>query len=252
MFKLSNCSINQPHQQNPTDIVDRLKRKLEFEQPGEQVAYRKGRGTRDMLVRLQVLMEKIIALDGKVFIMFIDYSKAFDSVSQCKLFKAFLEMGFPKHLVALLKSLYFNQRATIRWNGERTQEFEVGRGARQGCTISPHLFTTYTEKGMRDAEVSKFGVKIGGTYISNLRYADDTALIAKSEEEIVQLTNSVNEVGNGMNLRLNVKKTKLLVAGTGPDEVHNIEIDGETVEQVDHFKYLWSTKYNNANSSKRH
>ena len=103
---------------------------------------------------------------------------------------------------------------------------------------------------MRDAEVSKFGVKSGGTYISNLRYADDSALIEESGEEIVQLTNSVNEVGNGMNLRLNVKKTKLLVAGADPDEVHNIEIDGETVEQVDHFKYLWSTKYNNATAQK--
>ena len=73
---------------------------------------------------------------------------------------------------------------------------------------------------MRDAEVSKFGVKIGETYISNLRYADDidTALIANSEEEIVQLTNSVNEVGKEMNLRLNIKKTKLLVAGADPDE----------------------------------
>ena len=96
-------------------IVNRLKRKLEFEQPEEQAAYRKGRGTRDMLVCLQVLIEKIIAIDGKVFIMFIDYSKTFDSVSHCKLFEAFLEMGFPKHLVTLLKSLYVNQRAIIRW-----------------------------------------------------------------------------------------------------------------------------------------
>ena len=152
--------------------------------------------------------------------MFIDYSKAFDSVSYCKQFETFLEMVFPKHLVALIKSLYVYQRAIIWWNGERTQEFEIGRGARQGCIISPHLFVTYTEKGMRDAEVSKFGVKIGETYISNLRYADDidTALIANSEEEIVQLTNSVNEVGKEMNLRLNIKKTKLLVAGADPDE----------------------------------
>ena len=168
--------------------------------------------------------------------MFIDYSKAFDSVSYCKLFEVFLEMGFPKHLVALLKSLYIKEPLY--------DEFEIGGGARQGCIISPHLFVTYTEKGMRNAEVSKFGVKIGGPHISNLRYADDTALIANSEEEIVQLTNSVNEVGKGINLRLNVKKTKLLVAGADPDEVHNIKIDGETVERVDHFKYLGSTKYN--------
>ena len=199
-------------------IVDHLKRTLEFEQPEEQAAYRKGSGTRDMLVCLQVLIEKIFPMDEKVFIVFLDYSKAFDSVRHCKLFGAFLEMGFLKRLVALLKSLYVNQTAIIRWNGERMQEFEIGRGARQGCIISLHLFFTYTEKGMRDAEVSTFEVKIGGTYISNLRYADDTALIANSEEEIVQLTNSVNEVGKEMNVWLNVKKTKLIVAGADPDE----------------------------------
>ena len=154
--------------------VDRLKRKLELEQPEEQAAYRKGRGTRDMLVCLQVLMEKIIAVEQEVFIMFIDYSKAFDSVSHCKLLEAFLEMGFPKHLVALLRFLYVNQRATIRWNGDHTQEFQIGRGARQGCILSPHLFVTYTEKGMRDAQVSKYGVNVGGKLISNLRYAGDT------------------------------------------------------------------------------
>ena len=75
-------------------------------------------------------------------------------------------------------------------------------------------------------------VKFEGTHISNLYNADDTALIANSEEEIIQLTNSVNEVGKGMNLRLHVKKTKLLVGGADPDAVHNIEIDGETVQQV--------------------
>ena len=108
-----------------------------------------------MIVCLQVLMEKIIAIDEKVFIMFTDYSNTFDSVSHYKLLKAFLEMGFPiASIVAFLNSLYVNQRAIKRWNGERTQEIENGRGARQGCIISPHLFVGYTEKGMRDAEVS--------------------------------------------------------------------------------------------------
>ena len=88
-----------------------------------------------MPVCLQVLMEKIIAIDKTVSIIFTDYSEALDSVSHCNLFEAFLEMGFPKHL----------------------------------------------EKAMRDTEVSKYGVKFGGTHISNLRYADDTALIARGE-----------------------------------------------------------------------
>ena len=101
---------------------------------------------------------------------------------------------------------------------------------------------------MRDAEVSKYGIKVGGTYISNLRYADDTALFATSKEEIVELTNSVNKVGKEMNLKLNIKKTKLLVAGADQEEF-NVMIDGELVEQVDQFKYLGSTKKANANCS---
>ena len=151
--------------------------------------------------------------------------------------------------MALLRSLYVNQRATIRWNGDHTQEFQIGRGARQGCILSPHLFVTYTEKGMRDAEVSKYGVNVGGKLISNLRYADDTALLANSKDEITQLTNSVNDAGKELNLRLNVKKTKIMVAGAVLEEEHNIMIDGENVEQVDRFKYLGSTKTANANCS---
>ena len=82
-----------------------------------------------------------------------------------------------------------------------------------GFIVSPHLFVTYTEKGMRDAEVSSYGIRVGRTPVSNLRYADDTALIERSHETIEQLTKSVNEVGKNLHLKLNVKKIKVLVAG---------------------------------------
>ena len=203
----------------------------------------KGEEPETCLSVLQVLIEKVIAMNQQAFIMFIDYSKAFDSVCHSQLFDAFLEMGFPKHLITLLQSLYVNQRAIIRWNGEHTSEFEIGKGARQGCIVSPHLFVTYrpTEKGMRDAEASSFGITVGGKAISNLRYADDTALIENSKEALEHLTRNVNEVGKQLNLKLNVKKTKLMVAGSLKEE-HNITIDGEKVEQVKSFKYLGSTK----------
>ena len=105
----------------------------------------------------------------------------------------------------------------------------------------PHLFVTYTEKGMRDAEASSFGITVGSKAISNLRYADDTALIENSKEALEHLTRNVNEVGKQLNLKLDVKKTKLMVAGSLKEE-HNITIDGEKVEQVESFKYLGSTK----------
>ena len=155
-------------------------------------------------------------------------------------------MGFPQHLVALLQSLYVNQRAIIRWNGEHTEEFNIGKGARQGCILSPYLFVTYTESGMREADVSSYGINIGGSSISNLRYADDTALIETSRDGIKSLTHAVNEAGKHLNLHLNVKKTKLLVTGNTPKSDDDITVDGDTVEEVDKFKYLGSVKSHTA------
>ena len=97
--------------------------------------------------------------------------------------------------------------------------------------VSPHLFVTYTEKGMRDAETSYFGITIGGTAISNLRYADDTALIENSKEALEHLTKNVNEVGKQLNLKLNIKKTKLMVTGSLKEE-HNITIDGKKLSEL--------------------
>ena len=199
-----------------------------------------------MLACLQILMEKILGIGEEVFIMFIDYSKAFDSVSHVKLFDVMSGMGFPAHLISLLQALYVNQRGKIRWNGDNTEEFSMTKGVRQGCIASPYLFVTYTEKAMRDAGVENYGIKIGGIPCSNFRYADDTALLEKSVDGIERLTTAINETGKEMNLELNVKKTKLLVAESKPKE-YNIKIDGEDVEQVSHFKYIGSVKTANVN-----
>ena len=86
------------------------------------------------------------------------------------------------------------------------------------------VITSYTEKGMRDADTSSFGITVEGKAISNLRYTDDTALIENSKETIEHLTENVNEVGKQLNLKLNVRKTKLMVAGS-PKEEYNITID---------------------------
>ena len=194
-----------------------------------------------MLVCLQILMEKILAIGEEVCIMIIDYSKVFDSISHVKLFAVMMEMGFPAHLVSLLQALYVNQREKIRWNGENTEKFNMTKGARQGCITSPYLFVTYTEKAIRDAGVEHFGIKVGGKPNSNYRYADDTALLENSAEGIERLTTAINETGKDMNLKLNVKKTKRLVAEGEPKE-YNIKINGEDLEQVNHFKYLGFVK----------
>ena len=123
------------------------------------------------------------------------------------------EMGFSKHLVKLLEGLYNNQKATIRWNKEHTEPFTICKGVRQGCILSPHLFSTYTEKIMRDAEVDNYGIKIGGRPIYNQRYADDTALCADNHEVICQLLNNINEKGKLKTMKLNAKKIKVIYIG---------------------------------------
>ena len=127
-------------------ILNRLKAKMEFEVAEEQAGVREGRGTADMLCALQALIEKVNecnsvehSLEG--YIVFIDYSKAFDNVSHPKLFQTMKEMGFPIHLVNLFAGLYSDQEALIRWNREHTEPFKICKGVRQGCILSPHLFS---------------------------------------------------------------------------------------------------------------
>ena len=130
-----------------------MREKIEYELPVEQTGFRSDRSTTDILVALQVLIEKTIEMDGQDFVVFTDYSKTFDSISQVQLFKILSEMGIPKHPVALLEALYNGQSAVIRGNGRHSSAFKIERRVRQGCILSPHLFNLYTESVIREAEI---------------------------------------------------------------------------------------------------
>ena len=120
--------------------------------------------------------------------VFIDYTKAFDYVDHNKLWKTLQEMGIPDHLNCLLQNLYAGQEATVRTGHGTTDWFQIGKGVRQGCMLSPCLFNLYAEYIMRNAglEEVQVGIKIAGRNINNLRYADDTTLMAESEEELAE------------------------------------------------------------------
>ncbi|XP_072039366.1 uncharacterized protein [Amphiura filiformis] len=117
----------------------------------EQAGFRKGRGTRDQIFNLQLILQKKLETNTPVYIAFIDYKKAFDSVSHQMMLQSLLDMGFPRHIVALIQSLYSTQRAAVRVDGEITEWFKIKRGVRQGCIISPALFNVYSEIIMRKA-----------------------------------------------------------------------------------------------------
>ncbi|GFN89470.1 retrovirus-related pol polyprotein from type-2 retrotransposable element r2dm [Plakobranchus ocellatus] len=154
-------------------ILERLKAKIENELAEEQSGFRPGRGTSDMLCSIQVMIEKVIESHKEAYIIFIDYSKAFDSVDHSLLFKTLTMMGFPPHHIVMIQSLYTNQEASIRWNNQHTESFKILKGVRQGCILSPHFFSLYTEQIMKETDVDQYGIEVGGRKISNLSADQD-------------------------------------------------------------------------------
>ena len=143
-----------------------------------QAGYRSNRGTTDMLFVLQIMIEKIRNSNQEAFITFIDYSKAFDNVIHQHLFETILQMGFPRHLVSLIAGLYQDQKATIRWNGDHCEYFDIKKGVRQVCILSLPSLHLLHRNGHERIGYRWHGYQNGGSNITNLRYADDTALLA--------------------------------------------------------------------------
>ena len=156
------------------------------ELPDVQAGSGKGRGTRDQIANICRIMEKAREFQKNIYFCFIDYAKAFDCVDHKKLWKILKEMGIPDYLTCFLRNLYAGQEATVKTGHRTTDWFQIGKGVCQGCILSPCLFNLYAEYIMRNAglEEAQAGIKIAGRNINNLRYADDTTLMAESEEEL--------------------------------------------------------------------
>ena len=147
-------------------------------------------------------------------------------------------MGIPDHLTCLLRNLYAGQEATVRTGYGTTHWFQIGKGVRQGCILSPCLFNLYAEYIMRNAglEEAQTGIKIAGRNVNNLRYADDTTLMAESEE-LKSLSIKVKKESEKVGLKLNIQKTKIMASG----HMTSWQIDEETVETVADFIF-WGSK----------
>ena len=150
-----------------------------------------------------------------------------------KLWKILQDVGIPDYLTCLLRNLYAGQEATVRTGHGTTDRFQIGKGVRQGYILSPCLLNLYAEYIMRNAgtEEAQAGIKIAGRNINNLRYADDTTLMAESEEELKSLLMKVKEESENVGLKLNIQKTKIMASGP----ITSWEIDGETVGTVSDF-----------------
>ena len=141
-------------------------------------------------------------------------------------------------MTCLLRNLYAGQEATVRTGHGITDWFQIGKGVRQGCILSPCLFNFYAEYIMRNAglEETQAGIKFAGRNINNLRYADDSSLMAESEEELKSLLMKVKLESEKVGLQLNIQKTEIMASSP----IASWEIDGGTVESVSDFIFLGS------------
>ena len=170
----------------------RLQQYVNRELPHLQAGFRKGRGTRDQIANICWIIEKAGEFQKNIYFCFVDYAKAFDCVDHTKLQKILKEMGIPDHPTCLLRNLFAGQEPTVRSGCGTTDWFQIGKGLHQGCMLSPCLFNLYAEYIMRNAglEEAQAGIQIARRNIKNFRYADDTTLMAESQEELKSLDES--------------------------------------------------------------
>ena len=210
----------------------RLRQYVNCELPDIQAGFGKGRGTRDQTTNIRWIT-KAREFQKNVYFCFIDYTKAFDCVDHNKLWKILKEMGIPDHLTCLLRNLYADQEATVRTGHGTTDGFQIGKGVCQGYILSPCLFNLYAEYIMRNTglDEAQAGIRIAGRNTNNLRYADDTTLMAESKQELKSLLIEVKEESEKIGLKLNIWKTKIIASGP----ITAWQIDGEIVETVTDF-----------------
>ena len=172
-----------------------LQQYVNREHPNVQAGFRKGRETRDQTANICWITEKARECQKNIYFCFIDCAKAFDYVDHNKLWKILQEMGTPEYLTCLLRNLYAAQDATVTTRHGTMDWFQLGKGVHQSRILSPCLFNFYAEYIMRNSRLSdaQAGIKISGRNINNLRYADNTTLMAESKEELQGLLMKVKE-----------------------------------------------------------
>ena len=196
-------------------LQTRLQQYVNCELPDFQTGFRKGTGTRDQIANICWITEKAREFQKNIYFCFIDYAKSFHYVDHNKLWEILKEMRIPDHLTCLLRNLYAGQEAPVRTGHGTTDWFQTGKGVRQGCILSHCLFNLYAEYIMRNAGLDKAQARIKNARrnINNLRYADDTTLIAESKKELKSFLMKVKEKSEKVGLKLNIQKAKIMASG---------------------------------------
>ena len=217
---------------------------------GKLYGFRKGKGTANTIFALRIILERSIEMQNTLYMCFVDFEKAFDTVRHEDMMTILKETGLDGKDLRLLTNLYWDQQARVDIGGHKTNWVEIRRGARQGCVISPDFFSLYGQKCMEDLEELE-GIRVGGQNINNLRYADDTVLVADTKDKLQALVNALGEACSSRGLKINFNKTEVMAVAKGDEDViARIYTQGKVIKQVKDFKYLGSIITTKANCEK--
>ena len=222
-------------------ILDRLKTGVDAKLRDHQAGFRKDRSCTDQIATLRIIVEQSMEWDSSLYINFVDYEKAFDSLDRDTLWKLLQHYGIPNKLISLIRNSYEDMACRVIHAGQLTDSFMVKIGVRQGCLLSPFVFLLAIDWIMKKTKkYRRNGIQWTlWSQLEDLDFADDLALFSHSHQQMQEKTELLNTVSTQLGLNLNRSKTRITKANTKNN--NPITMNGEPLEETDSFTYLGST-----------
>ncbi|CAH8549680.1 unnamed protein product [Schistosoma guineensis] len=221
-------------------LLNRMKDAVDAQLRDQQAGFRKDRSCTDQIATLRIIVEQSVEWNSSLYINFIDYEKAFDSVDRRTLWKLLRHYGIPEKIVNIIRNSYDGLQCKVVHGGQLTDAFQVRTGVRQGCLLSPFLFLLVVDWIMKTStSEGKHGIQwTAQNQLDDLDFADDLALLSRTHEQMQMKTASVAAVSASVGLSIHKGKTKVLKFKA--ENSNPITLDGETLEDVESFTYLGS------------
>ena len=234
-------------------IFNRIRNKCEEYLSRSQYGFRKGTGTREATMGLTLIAERYLEVRKKLYVCFVDYKKAFDRIKHEHLIEILKNIGLDGDDISIIRNMYWNHQGCVRTENGNTNYVKIERGVRQGCVLSPLLFNVYAEHIIKSSLHERpEGAKINGITINNIRYADDTVVLAENEEQLQTLMNTLAEESANMGLEINPEKTKTMIFSREHQAQYNtnIAVGGIILQNVQKYTYLGREVNSQADHSK--
>lgn len=218
-------------------ILGRITKHLEENQPREQAGFRANYSTIDHIHVVKQIIEKLNEYGQHYYMAFVDYNKAFDSLSHNYIWKTLENQGVESKYIKIIKEIYKNSTAQVQLE-RQGEEFSIQRGVRQGDPLSPKLFTAVLENIFRNIHWYDFGINVNGTNLNHLRFADDIVIFAERSDILQTMLQQLGDESRKAGLSMNPTKTKVMTNAIKENIEIEIEMGQEVIEYVDEYIYL--------------